>query len=119
MVIEGMVALDTNAIWELVTLLKDKQPIGCQWVYKVKHNVDRFINKYKSRLVTKGSIQIYNINYEETYNLVVKMTIVKIVVFNTKKWQQYNYCECGQWRMISSYKWALLVLRCPFSFKCV
>ncbi len=84
MVIERMVALDTNATWELVTLPKDKKTIGWKWVCKVKHNVDRFINKYKARLVTKGSIQTYNINYEETYNLVVKMTIVKIVVFNKK-----------------------------------
>jgi DhnA family fructose-bisphosphate aldolase class Ia len=84
MVIERMVTLDTNATWELVILPKDKKTIGCKWVYKVKHNVNRFINKYKARLVTKGSIQIYNINYEETYNLVVKMTIVKIVVFNKK-----------------------------------
>jgi len=84
MVIERRIALDTNATWELVTLPEDEKAIGCKWVYKVKHNVDIFINKYKARLVTKGSIQIYNINYEETYNLVVKMTIVKIVVFNKK-----------------------------------
>ncbi len=84
MVIERRVALDTNATWELVILPEDEKTIGCKWVYKVKHNVDRFINKYKARLVTKGSIQTYNINYEETYNLVVKMTIVKIVVFNKK-----------------------------------
>ncbi len=84
MVIERMVALDTNATWELVILPKDKKTIGCKWVYKVKHNVDRFINKYKARLVTKGFIETYNINYEETYNLVVKMTIIKIIVFNKK-----------------------------------
>jgi len=82
MVIGRMVALDTNATWELVTLPMDKKTIGRKWMYKVKHNVDRFINKYKARLITKGSIQIYNINYEKTYNLVVNMTIVKIVVFN-------------------------------------
>jgi hypothetical protein len=84
MVIERMVTLDTNATWELVILPKDKKTIGYKWVYKVKHNVNRFINKFKTRLVTKGSIQIYNINYEKTYNLVVKMTIVKIVIFNKK-----------------------------------
>ncbi len=56
MVIEIMVALDTNATWELVTLPKDEKTIGWKWVYNVKHNVDRFINKYKARLVTKGSI---------------------------------------------------------------
>jgi hypothetical protein len=32
MVIEKMVALDTNATWELVTLSKDEKTIGCKWV---------------------------------------------------------------------------------------
>jgi hypothetical protein len=63
-----------------VTLPKEKKG----GVYKFKHNVDRFINKYKTMLVTKGSIQTYNINYEETYNLIVKITIVKTVIFDKK-----------------------------------
>lgn len=82
---EKMVAFNTDAIWKLVTLPKEKKG----GVYKVKHNVDIFINKYKTMLVTKGYIQTYNINYEKTYNLVVKITIVKIVIL-TKNWQQYN-----------------------------
>ncbi len=36
---EEMVALDVNATWELVALLKDNKVIGCKWVYKIKHNV--------------------------------------------------------------------------------
>jgi len=51
---EEMVALDANVTWELVALPKDKKAIGCKWVYKVKHNVDGFVNKYKARLVAKG-----------------------------------------------------------------
>ncbi len=50
---EKMVALDANAIWELVDLPKDKKAIGCKWVYKVKHNADRFVSIYKTRLVAK------------------------------------------------------------------
>jgi hypothetical protein len=45
-----MVALDANAIWELVVLPKDKKAIKCKWVYKIKHNVDGFVNRYKARL---------------------------------------------------------------------
>jgi hypothetical protein len=51
---EEMAALDVNATWELVVLPKDKKTIGCKWVYKVKHNADGSVNRYKTRLVAKG-----------------------------------------------------------------
>jgi hypothetical protein len=71
---EEMVALDANATWELVVALpKDKKAIGCKWVYKVKHNVDGYVSRYKERLVAKGYAQTYGIDYEETYNPVAKM----------------------------------------------
>jgi hypothetical protein len=70
---EEMVALDVNAIWELVILPKDKKANGCKWLYKTKHNVDEFVNKYKVRLVAKGYAQTYGIDYEETYSPVAKM----------------------------------------------
>ncbi len=62
--------MDVNATWELVALLKDKKVIGCKWVYKVKHNVDGFVSKYKARLVAKSYAQTYGIDYEETCNYV-------------------------------------------------
>jgi hypothetical protein len=51
---EEMVALDVNVTWELVALPKDKKTIICKWVYKVKHNANGSMNRYKARLVTKG-----------------------------------------------------------------
>jgi hypothetical protein len=75
-----MVALDANAIWELVVLPKDKKAIKCKWVYKIKHNVDGFVNRYKERLVAKGYAQTYGIDYEKTYSLVARMTIVKVII---------------------------------------
>jgi hypothetical protein len=77
---EKMVALDANATWELVVLLKDKKTIGCKWVYKVKHNVDGSMNKYKSRLDTKGYAQTYGIDYEETYSPFAKMIIIRAII---------------------------------------
>ncbi len=49
-------------------------------MYKVKHNTNGFVSKYKTRLVTKGYAQTYGIDYEETYSLVVKMTTVKAII---------------------------------------
>jgi len=77
---EKMAALDANATWELVALLEDKKAIGCKWVYKVKHNANGYVNRYKTRLVTKGYAQTYGIDYEETYCPVVKMTTVRSII---------------------------------------
>jgi hypothetical protein len=89
---EEMVVLDANATWELVALLKDKKAIGCKWVYKVKHNVDGSLNRYKARLVTKGYAQTYAINYEETYSPVAKMTTVRaiIIMVAAKGWSLHQ-----------------------------
>ncbi len=89
---EEMVALDANAIWELVTLLEDKKAIKCKWVYKVKHNADGSMSRYKARLVAKGYAQTYGIDYEETYNPVAKMTTIRaiIVMATTKGWSLHQ-----------------------------
>jgi hypothetical protein len=64
----------------------DKKVIRCKWVYKVKHNVDGSVSRYKTSLVTKGYAQTYGIDYEETYSLIAKMmTIRAIIVMATTK----------------------------------
>jgi hypothetical protein len=50
---EEMAALDANRTWELVPLHEGKKAIGCKWVYKVKHNSNGSISKYKARLIAK------------------------------------------------------------------
>jgi hypothetical protein len=76
---EKMVALNANVTWELV-VTKGQETIGCKWVYKIKHNVDGSVNKYKVRLVAKGYAQTYGINYEKTYSLIAKMTIIRTII---------------------------------------
>ncbi len=89
---EEMVALNANAIWELVVLLEDKKVIGCKWVYKVKHNADGFVSRYKARLVAKGYAQTYSIDYEKTYSPVAKMTTVRAIIAMTtiKGWSLHQ-----------------------------
>ena len=45
---EEMHALTENETWDLVDVPKGVKPIGCQWVYKVKYNIEGFINRYKA-----------------------------------------------------------------------
>jgi len=77
---EKMVALDANTTWELVVLPKNKKAMGCKWVYKIKHNADGSVSRYKARFVAKGYVETYGIDYEDTYSLVAKMTIVRIII---------------------------------------
>jgi hypothetical protein len=77
---EEMAALDANRTWELVPLPEGKKAIGCKWVYKMKHNSDGSISKYKVRLVAKGYAQTHGIYYEERFALVTKMATVKTVI---------------------------------------
>jgi hypothetical protein len=77
---EEIAALDANATWELVASLEDKKVIRCKWVYKIKHNADGYVSRYKTKLVARGYAKTYGINYEETYNPVAKMTTIRAII---------------------------------------
>jgi hypothetical protein len=47
---------------------------------QISTNANESMNKCKTRLVVKGCAQTYDRNYEKTYSLVVKMTIVKAII---------------------------------------
>jgi Reverse transcriptase (RNA-dependent DNA polymerase) len=61
-------------------LLQKKKSIGCKWVYKIKYHGDATIERYKVRLIAKEYTQIYGINYDETFALVVKINIAMILL---------------------------------------
>lgn len=50
-------ALEDNKTWIITNLPTGKKPIGCKWVYKVKHKADGTVERCKARLVAKGFTQ--------------------------------------------------------------
>ena len=50
---EELKALEQNETWKIISLPKNKKPVGCKWVYKTKYNSDGTIEMYKARLVAK------------------------------------------------------------------
>ena len=73
-------SLIKNRAWNLVKLPEGRKPVGCRWVFKVKHNADGSIERYKARLVAKGYSQEEGIDYEETYSPVARYTSIRSVL---------------------------------------
>ena len=57
-----------NGVWEVIPRPEGKYVITSKWLYKVKHEVDGSIDKYKEIFVAKGFSQQEGIDYEETFS---------------------------------------------------
>ena len=59
-------SLDDHCVFELVERPDAKVRKG-RWVFKIKRNLDHYIDRYKARYVAKGFLQEYGVNYDDTW----------------------------------------------------
>ncbi|GJV48353.1 retrovirus-related pol polyprotein from transposon TNT 1-94 [Tanacetum coccineum] len=57
-------ALESNGMWELMTLQPRKKTIGCKWVYKTKYNNDGTVERHKAHLVIYENRQQKGVDYK-------------------------------------------------------
>ena len=55
-------------------------PIANKWVFKKKLNAKGKVEKYKSRLVSKGYSQVEGIDFGKIFSHIVKLTSIRIIL---------------------------------------
>ena len=81
-----------NETWELVPRPIDKNVIGTKWLFRNKMNEQGEVVRNKRRLVCKGYSQQEGIDYEDTYALVARIEVVRIILAyaTQKKFKVYQ-----------------------------
>ena len=77
---EELDALSKNHTWDLVTLPPGKSVVGCQQIDRTKTCSDGSIERYKACLVVKGFTQEYEIDYEENFAPVARISSVRVLL---------------------------------------
>ena len=63
-----------------MTLPPGKFVVSCKWIYKIKTRYDGSIEHYKARFVAKSFTQEYEIDYEETFTSVARISSVRALL---------------------------------------
>lgn len=69
-----------NNTWQFTNLSQGITPISCKWILCKKYNVDGTITHHKAILMAHGVFQHYNIDYENTFSLVMKITSLCLII---------------------------------------
>ncbi|KAE9036216.1 hypothetical protein PR001_g8936 [Phytophthora rubi] len=66
-------ALVLNNTWELVPRKKGIKVLKNRWIFRIKYLANGEVERYKARLVIKGFMQQYGVDYIEIYSPVVRL----------------------------------------------
>ena len=75
-----MKSLISNRTWKLIDLPLGCKTIGCKWVLKKMLKPNGSINKFKVRFVAKGFKQKDDLDFFDTFSLVISITSIRLLI---------------------------------------
>ena len=77
------------SVWIIESLSESRRSVRCKWVFKIKYDENERVLRFKTRLVTQGFLQIYEVNYQKTFAFTVcteslQMFLAMIASYNMK-----------------------------------
>jgi hypothetical protein len=70
-------------MWCLVPKPSGANVVSRKWIFQHKTNSDGSLLRYKARWVVHGFTQQHDIDYEETFNHVIKPATIRVVLSNS------------------------------------
>lgn len=80
--------LQVNGTWEVVTTPPGANIVSSKWVFRINFNTRGELERFKARLVARGFLQRYGIDFEETYSPVLKTTCVRFLAALAAQWKR-------------------------------
>jgi hypothetical protein len=77
---EEFAALIANNTWDLVPRPVGSNVVTGKWIFKHKFNSDDSLDRYKVRWVIRGFTQQPDVDYDETFSLMVKPATVRTML---------------------------------------
>ena len=96
---EELDSLLSNGTWEEAELPKERTPISCRWIFKVKYTHTGHLDRFKARLVARGFSQRYGIDFEETFAPTLRYESLRLLLAVATR---YDF-EIEQMDVVSAY----------------
>ena len=70
----------TCMVHDMSNLPAEREPVGSQCVFKVKHNADGSVERYEVRIVAKGYLQIQGLDYDESFVPLTRYDSLRLIL---------------------------------------
>ena len=77
---EEYAALLVNQTWDLVPRPSSRNVVTVKWIWTHKRRADGTLERYKTHWILRGFTQRPGVDYDETFNPVVKPATVRTVL---------------------------------------
>lgn len=77
---EELEDIERNKTWEFTVLPHNKKAISVKWVFKIKLKPNGLVSNHKARIVTRGFLKKYDLDYFEVFAPIARHETIRLVI---------------------------------------